>query len=46
MASFDVLPLLYVKNFQGGEPLLRWAVRLSQSVATKYLIVKTLNEMK
>ena len=46
LANFDVLPVLYVKNFQGNEPLLRWAVRLSQPVATKYLIVKTLSEMK
>ena len=45
LKNFDVLPLLYVKNYHKDSPLLRWAIRLSQPVASKFIIVKTLNSM-
>jgi hypothetical protein len=41
--NFEVMPLLYVKNYQNEKVLQRWAIRLAQTVAAKYLIVRTLN---
>lgn len=42
----DILPLLYVKNFSNGKVLERWAVQLQQTVAAKYLVVKTFDKLQ
>ena len=43
--SLDVMPLLYVKNYSGTKVLERWAIRFAQTVATKYIIIKTFDRL-
>ena len=43
--NLDIMPLLYVKNYSGSKVLERWAIRFAQTVATKYIIIKTFDKL-
>ena len=48
LPTFDIMPLLYVRNYGGPDnsPLTRWTINFENIVTAKYLIIKVFNELE